>query len=395
MAKHVTGQPPLVVHLIYRLDIGGLETLLVDAINRMPAHAYRHAVVCLTDYTEFASRITRRGVELHALHKQPGLGLSTHVALFKLLRRLRPALLHTYNLCTVEYALTAALAGVPARVHAEHGRDARDPQGMNRKHNLLRRLLAPFIHRYVPVSSDLQRWLREVVRIPDARNQLIGNGVDTQRFRKCAAGPEPSEPWAGPDAFVIGTVGRLQDVKDQATLIDAFARLRDMLPSERHRLRLVIVGDGPLRGELAERIVAAGLRNCAWLAGPRTDVAAVMRSFSLFALSSIAEGTPVTLLEAMATELPVVATRVGGIPELVVDGVTGTLVPAGDANRMAEALLGYVMDSERQRHHGAEGRARVEQHYSIAAMLGQYMALYDELCKTRTTLEQAITPCAE
>jgi glycosyltransferase involved in cell wall biosynthesis len=120
-----------------------------------------------------------------------------------------------------------------------------------------------------------------------------------------------------------------------------------------------------------------------------------MRSFSLFALSSIAEGTPVTLLEAMATELPVVATRVGGIPELVVDGVTGTLVPAGDANRMAEALLGYVMDSERQRHHGAEGRARVEQHYSIAAMLGQYMALYDELCKTRTTLEQAITPCAE
>jgi glycosyltransferase involved in cell wall biosynthesis len=150
-------------------------------------------------------------------------------------------------------------------------------------------------------------------------------------------------------------------VKDHATLIDAFARLRDMLPAERHRLRLVIVGDGPLRG----------------------------------ALSSIAEGTPVTLLEAMATELPVVATHVGGIPELVVDGVTGTLVPAADPDRMARAMLGYVMDSERMRHHGLEGRARVEQYYSIASMLGQYMALYDELCKTKTTLEQAITPCAE
>jgi glycosyltransferase involved in cell wall biosynthesis len=187
----------------------------------------------------------------------------------------------------------------------------------------------------------------------------------------------------------------LQDVKDHATLIDAFARLRDMLPSERHRLRLVIVGDGPLRESLARRINALSLGSSVWLAGPRTGVDAAMRSFSLFALSSIAEGTPVTLLEAMATGLPVVATRVGGIPELVVDGVTGTLVPASDAERMARAMLGYAMDSERARHHGDEGRARVEQHYSIAAMIKQYMALYDELCKSKTTLEQAITPCAE
>jgi sugar transferase (PEP-CTERM/EpsH1 system associated) len=395
-ATHCTpGQPPLVVHLIYRLDIGGLETLLVDAINRMPPQAYRHAVVCLTDYTEFAGRITRPGVELYALHKAPGLALGVHLRLFKLLRRLKPAILHTYNLGTIEYAFTAALAGVPARVHAEHGRDARDPEGANRKHNLLRRLLAPVIDRYVPVSSDLQRWLREVVRIPDAKNQFIGNGVDTQRFCKAAQAGDPQEPWMDPDAFVIGTVGRLQDVKDHATLIDAFAQVRAMLPSERHRLRLVIVGDGPLRGALAARIADAGLRGSVWLAGPRSDVAAAMRGFSLFALSSIAEGTPVTLLEAMATELPVVATRVGGIPELVVDGVTGTLVPPGDAERMARAMLGYAMDSERTRHHGLEGRARVEQHYSIGSMLGQYMALYDELCKTKTTLEQAITPCAE
>jgi sugar transferase (PEP-CTERM/EpsH1 system associated) len=395
MIHSAPGQAPLVVHLIYRLDIGGLETLLVDAINRMPAQAYRHAVVCLTDYTEFACRITRPGVELYALHKQPGLGLGVHAKLFKLLRRLRPAILHTYNLGTIEYAFTAALAGVPARVHAEHGRDARDPQGVNRKHNLLRRLLAPFIDRYVPVSSDLQRWLRGVVGVPAAKVQFIGNGVDTQRFCRSVPAADPREPWADPDAIVIGTVGRLQDVKDHATLIDAFARLRDMLPAERHRLRLVIVGDGPLRSALAERIAGAGLRNCVWLAGARSDVAAAMRSFSLFALSSIAEGTPVTLLEAMATELPVVATHVGGIPELVVDGVTGTLVPAADPDRMARAMLGYVMDSERTRHHGLEGRARVEQYYSIASMLGQYMALYDELCKTKTTLEQAITPCAE
>jgi sugar transferase (PEP-CTERM/EpsH1 system associated) len=401
----VASRPPLVVHLVYRLDIGGLETLLVDTINRMPAQRYRHAVVCLTDYTDFAKRITRADVELFALHKQPGLGLDSHLKLFKLLRRLRPAILHTYNLGTVEYAAVAMLAQVPVRVHAEHGRDAGDPHGTNRKHNLLRRLLVPVIDRYVPVSSDLRQWLKNVVGIPDAKNQFIGNGVDTERFRAGAVAGDPLEPWSAPGTlargvatpapFVIGTVGRLQDVKDQACLIDAFARLRQLLPAERDRLRLVLVGDGPLRARLAERIAAANLEHVVVLAGPRSDVAPVMRSFSLFALPSMAEGTPVTLLEAMASGLPVVASRVGGIPELVVDGATGTLVPAGDPEQLAIALASYISDSARARLHGAAGRARVEQQYSIAAMIASYLALYDGLCQTKTTLRKTITPCAE
>ncbi|HEX9173232.1 MAG TPA: TIGR03088 family PEP-CTERM/XrtA system glycosyltransferase [Telluria sp.] len=387
--------PPLVVHLVYRLDIGGLETLLVDAINRMPAQRYRHAVVCLTDYTDFAQRITRPGVELFALHKPPGLGLASHLKLFKLLRRLRPAILHTYNLGTIEYAAVALAAGVPVRVHAEHGRDAGDPNGTNRKHNLLRRLLVPVIDRYVPVSSDLRQWLKQVVGIPDAKNQFIGNGVDTDRFRPGPVAGDPVEPWTGPGLFVIGTVGRLQDVKDQACLVDAFARLRQLLPAEADRLRLVLVGDGPLRARLADRIAAAGLQDVAYLAGPRSDVAPVMRSLSLFALPSMAEGTPVTLLEAMASSLPVVATRVGGIPELVVDGSTGTLVPAADPEQLARALASYVGDSDLARRHGAAGRGRVEQHFSMAAMLASYLALYDGLCQTKTTFQNTITPCAE
>jgi sugar transferase (PEP-CTERM/EpsH1 system associated) len=389
--------PPLVAHLIYRLDIGGLETLLVDAINRMPAHKYRHAVICLTDYTEFAQRITRPGVELYALHKPPGLGLGSHKRLFKLLRQLRPTVLHTYNLGTIEYHATALLAGVPVRVHAEHGRDAGDPQGVNRKHNLLRRLLVPVIDRYVPVSRDLEGWLHGTVGIPQAKVELIDNGVDTERFRPAteAASEAWSAPVNGQAPFVIGTVGRLQDVKDQATLIEAFARLRGMLPEQRARLRLVLVGDGPLRGKLEQTIADAGLQDCAWLAGPRSDVAPPMRSFSLFALSSIAEGTPVTMLEAMASGLPVVSTAVGGIPDLVQDGVSGTLVAPGHAQQLAEALAAYVLDDERTRLHGAAGRARIEQKYSVSAMLAHYVDLYDGLRKTKTPFQEAITPCAE
>jgi sugar transferase (PEP-CTERM/EpsH1 system associated) len=378
--------PSLVVHLIYRLDFGGLETLLVDCINRMPAHKYRHAIVCLTDYTAFADKITQPGVALYALHKATGLGLGTHAALFKLLRRLDPCILHTYNLSAVEYSFTAALAGVPIRIHAEHGRDAGDPHGLNRKHNLLRRLMSPFIDRYVPVSLDLQRWLRNVVGIADCKNQLINNGVDTEHFKPGAQAP---------DHFVIGTVGRVQDVKHQAGLVDAFIALRALLPDQHARLRLAIVGDGPLRPRLEQQVAAAGIGDVVSLLGARSDIADLMRGFSLFALSSIAEGTPVTLLEAMATGLPVVSTAVGGIPELIADGVSGTLVPAGDPAAMAAALAHYAGDAALAARHGAAARARIEAHNSVAAMVQAYVALYDGLRKTKLNLKETITPCAE
>ena len=387
-------QPPLVVHLVFRLDIGGLETLLVDTINRMPPDRYRHAVVCLTDYTDFAERITRPDVELFALHKPPGAALHLHLHLWRLLRRLRPAILHTYNLSCYEYAATALAAGVPVRIHAEHGRDAGDPQGLNRKHNLLRRLLAPCIDRMVPVSRDLHDWLRDTVGIAAAKLAVIDNGVDTERFRPALPGEPAAQPWQDdPDAFVIGTVARLQDVKDQANLIDAFALLRTMLPQA--RLRLVLVGDGPLRAALEAQVAALGLQDCVWMAGPRADVAPPMRSFSLFALSSIAEGTPVTLLEAMASGLPVVASAVGGIPELVRHGAMGTLVPARDPRLLAEALAAYACDPALARTHGAAGRAHVERHYSMRAMLDAYIALYDGLCQAKMKTNKAITPCAE
>ncbi|MDN4057002.1 TIGR03088 family PEP-CTERM/XrtA system glycosyltransferase [Massilia sp. YIM B02769] len=384
---------PLVVHLIYRLDFGGLETLLVDCINHMPPERYRHAVVCLTGYTAFADKITRPGVELYALDKQPGLGLGIHVKLFKLLRRLRPSVLHTYNFACAEYAAPAWLAGVPVRVHAEHGRDASDPQGLNRKHNFLRRALVPFIDRYVPVSHDLARWLTNVVGIPSRKSELIMNGVDTVRFAPGLAAA--TTPWAGQDVFVIGTVGRLQDVKDQASLIAAFALLCTAHPEGRARLRLAVVGDGPLRDKLAQKAQALGVADLVWFPGARNDIPELMRSFDLFVLSSIAEGTPVTLLEAMACGLPVVATAVGGIPEVVQDGVNGALVPAGNPQALSDALGLYAADASRVAAHGAAARTNIERHYSVAAMVGAYTALYDRLGKRTNNLNEITQPCAE
>jgi sugar transferase (PEP-CTERM/EpsH1 system associated) len=389
---------PLIVHLVYRLDFGGLETLLVECVNNLPADRYRHAVVCLTDYTVFAKKIRDPNVALYALHKPPGLGLSTHLKLWRLLRKLKPAVLHTYNLAAAEYAFTAALAGVPVRIHAEHGRDAADPEGRNPRHNLLRRLLVPFIDRYIPVSADLARWLEKIVGIPAAKVQLIHNGVNTDKFhpdegRDGTTRPPSPIPFSD-DCFVIGTVGRIQDIKNHAGLVDAFLLLQQLVP-EPSRLRLAIIGDGPLLPLLKQKVSDAGLNQCVWLPGARSDIADIMRGFDLFVLPSLAEGTPVTVLEAMACGLPVVASRVGGLPEVVEENVSGLLVPPADANALAEALLSFHADPELAKQAGLAGRHRIERQYSVQAMLDDYAKLYDALLADKTTFREPIGSCAE
>ena len=388
---------PLVVHLVYRLDFGGLETVLAECVNGMPSDRYRHAIVCLTDYTAFSEKITQPGVAIHALHKPPGAAPGTHLKLWKLLRQLRPTILHTYNLAAIEYAFTAAMAGVPIRIHAEHGRDLSDPEGKNRKHNLLRKLLIPFIDCFVPVSRDLKQWLTDVIGVPDAKNRLINNGVDTDRFQRPGHPIASHEPQPGPaDAshalFVVGTVGRIQDIKNHRGLVQAFVRLGELLPAQRDRLRLQIIGDGPLMTSLQAQVVAAGLTDTVWLPGARSDIAALMHGFSVFALPSFAEGTPVTLLEAMATGLPVVASAVGGIPDVVADGATGILTEASDIEAIASALARYCTEPGLAAAHGAAGRKIVENQYSMTAMLSHYTALYDGLCLAKFQRQPTLLP---
>jgi sugar transferase (PEP-CTERM/EpsH1 system associated) len=386
---------PLIVHLTYSLDFGGLETLLIERINRMPASAYRHAVVALTRYTDFARKITKPDVGVYALGKQPGLSLGTHAELFKLLRRLKPAILHTYNLAAIEYAPVALLAGVPVRVNGLHGRDAADPEGRNPKHKLLRQLMLPFYDHCYANSGDMLAWNRRVIGVPEHKSGLLANGIDAERFRPLAEGEQRPDFGFGPGCRVIGTVGRVQDVKDHATLVDAFALLRTRLPAEAAALRLAIVGDGPLLPALREKVRALGLEGQVWLPGARYDVPEILRGFDVYAISSIAEGTPGSVLEAMASGLPAVGTRVGGVPEVIAEGITGHLVPPRDPSAMADALAPYLRTPALAAAHGAAGRARVLSHYSMPAMVAGYQALYDSLLERKTPFRKPIKSCVE
>ena len=372
---------PLIAHVIYRLDVGGLENGLVNLINRIPADRFRHAIICLTDFTAFRQRLARGDVPVFALNKPPGNSPVLHFKLWRLLTRLRPDVVHTRNFGTLEAMLPAALAGGPGRIHSEHGHDIGDLDGSNRKYRWARRALRPFVHQYIALSKDLEHYLHEKIRIPAAKVMQLYNGVDTERFHPARGGrePLPCTGFAGPEQFVIGTVGRMQAVKDPVNLARAFVRLLHVVPDGTRRLRLVMVGDGPLKDRVRAVLEEGGASELAWLAGERDDVPRIMRGLDLFVLPSLSEGISNTVLEAMATGLPVLATHAGGNPELIEPGVTGTLVPRNDAERMAHAMHTYAGNIDMCRRHGSSARATAERRFAMKTMVGAYMAVYDNL----------------
>ena len=407
--------PVLIAHVVYHFGTGGMENGVVNLINRLPADQYRHAIISLTDHTDFRQRIQRDDVLFFDLNKRPGHDFSWMRRLYRLLRELRPAIVHTRNLNALEAQFVATVARVPARVHGEHGRDVFDLEGKNWKYNLLRRAARPLVHRYITVSRDLENWLRATVGVSATRLAQIYNGVDSDKFHpRSDIGPLPAsgEGWAEEPGTslsrpptpvgeelerlldgatcVIGSVGRMAAVKDYPTLVRAFIQACGP-GGAKSGLRLLLVGDGPARAACQALLDQAGLAARAWLAGNRNDTPELLRAMDLFVLPSLGEGISNTILEAMSTGLPVVATAVGGNTELVVSGETGTLFEPGDSASLARILMDYATDPARIVREGVAARARVERDFSLAHMTAAYQAAYQA---TYQAAHQAVMPRA-
>jgi sugar transferase (PEP-CTERM/EpsH1 system associated) len=372
-----------VAHIIYALGTGGLENGLVNILNRSPPGRYRHAIICLTEAGDFAGRLTGPGIEVIELHKRPGHDIGMYWRLYRVLRRLRPAIVHSRNLAALETQLLGLLFPGCRRVHGEHGRDVHDLDGSNRRYQRLRRLLHPLIHRFITVSKDLQQWLVGTVGIPAQKVCHIYNGVDHERFSP-RQGERPLPPDLPPGFLpdgcrVVGTVGRLAAVKDQQTLIRALGHIFRESPMRRHTLRCILVGDGPERPALEQGIAELGLGDRVWLAGDREDIPELLACLDVFVLPSLGEGISNTVLEAMATGLPVIATRVGGNPELVEEGVTGLLVPAGDTAALAQATRELLDDPARCEQLGRVAAQRARTTFDWDATVAAYLQVYDEL----------------
>jgi len=361
----------LVAHVLYSFDIGGMEKGIATVINHGSGR-FRHVIVCL-GRGQGSRSLVKGDLKVVELNKSEGNSIRFLFQLAKLFRELRPDLVHTRNWSGMDGVVAARLAGIRNVVHGEHGWGVGDPDGLSPRRLRIRRLLSRWVKEYTCVSQAMVGWLRNDVGLAKPITQIY-NGVDTERFLPGPGDHLRNELGIPRGNFVAGVVGRLDPIKDHPTLFSAFSRLRETVPEA----RLLVVGDGPERGRL-ETMAGEGVV----FLGERRDVPELMRTLDLFVLPSRNEGISNTILEAMATGLPVVATAVGGNPELVEPGVTGTLVPAGSPEALAQALSVYAASYELRQEHGAAARARALERFSIPAMVQSYEKVWRRVVQKR------------
>lgn len=366
MAAHA---PWRVAHIVSALNVGGLERVVYDLVRGCDRGRFTPHVVCLEEIGTWGHRVAELGVGVEHVEGAARGSVSGVLRLARKLRDLRPDVVHTHNVkCHVRGALAARLAGVPVVINTKHGRN----YPVRRLARIANRLACGVCTNLVAVSEDCSAIWREIEGADPAKVTVILNGVDIKAF-----GDSLSDPGAaGPRAI---TVARLSHVKDPLTLLQAVDRVRQ---AERG-FRLDLVGDGPLRGDVERLVDHLGLTHTVRLHGARDQVHDMLREAALFVLSSASEGISLTLLEAMASGLPIVATRVGGNAEVVADGRTGILVPARSPDALAEAILRLLRDPDRRREMGRLGRERAAALFDVRRTVSSYERLYLEALDRR------------
>lgn len=365
--------PPRVVHIVLGLSIGGLERVVVNLARGLQRLGFQNDVVCLEQGGEFASELATAGIPVHVWNKRPGMDWSAIGRLASFLRTEKIAIVHTHNPTPHFHgAMAALLARTTALVHTKHGRNYPE----NRKRVFLNRLLASVTDAIVPVSDNAAQVALQIERVNPRKLRRIWNGVDTELYK-----PRIRSSLTETTPPVLGTVARLSAEKDQKTLLRAFQLLRQT-PLPPPLPRLVFVGDGPRRVELQDEAQRLGVNASVDFLGIRSDVATLLPSFTLFTLSSITEGISMTILEAMACALPVVATDVGGNREIVNPPQCGLIVPPRNPQALAAAWLELLRNPTRRMEMGIAARNRVVTHFSVHHMVNQYATLYRELLQT-------------
>lgn len=370
----LTEQKIHVVHVIYRLDMGGMESGLINLINRLPPSRFSHTIVCLTHATDFKDRIRQNNVRIIEMNKAEGKTPGIYRRIYLELKRLDADILHTRNLGTLDLNWSGLAARIPVRIHGEHGWDVADPQGQSLKYKLVRKVCDSAIYRYVAVSKDIRRWLRDVIGIPSEKIVQIYNGVDTEKF--AAKGMVATIPFSKPMKIVFGTVGRQDAIKGLGVLLDAIKLVFEERPEYREYVGVVLAGIGPESERCREKISCLDIEENVFMAGQVEDVPALLRKLDFYVQTSLNEGISNTILEAKATGLAVICTDVGGNPEIVRHGEDGYLIRRNDCENLADNIRRYIDDGPLRNQHGLAGRIDVTKRFSLTAMTNAYAELY-------------------
>jgi glycosyltransferase involved in cell wall biosynthesis len=364
---------PVVCQLLHTLNVGGAEVLAGNLVRRL-RDRYRFVFACLDEEGAGADRLRTDGFPVEVVGRTPGLDWRCGLRLADLWRRHAVELVQAHQYTPFFYALAARVRyRRPPLVFTEHGRHY--PDYPRTKRMVLNRFLIEPRDRVVAVGRSVKRALVKNEGIPADRVRVIPNGIDVDRFA-----PDPAvradvrrELGAGPDAVVVLLVARLDPIKDHPTAIRACAKAAADVPG----LKLVLVGDGPEREAIEGLVRDQKLEGLVRLLGTRSDVPRLLVGADVLLLTSVSEGIPLTVIEAMAAGLPVVCTDVGSLSDVVRHGSEGYLAPARDAAGLADHLARLGRDPGLRADLGHRARQRAVAEFSEAVMADRYTALFD------------------
>lgn len=369
MPSGANERPLRVAHLIQTYCVGGIERMVLDLARAIASHGVHCEAIAYVRDGEMRAAFDQAGVRTTMLRTRPGIQLRLGASVARVLRDHQIDVLHSHHLGPFLYGTAAAGLTLTPHVHTEHSVELYD---RGRRRSLAR--LMPRVCRLVHVAPEVADWRR---RHLGGAGQVVPNGVPVPDARTAETTAQARRQYGlDDDAFVVGCVARLEPEKDHVTLVEAFAAVVAARPES----RLVLVGDGSTRSAIEARVAALDLGAHVTLLGTLLDVQSVLPALDVKVLSSLREGLPIALLEAMAHGIPVVATEVGGLPGLLRDG-GGALVPPARPAALAAALVTYAEHPARRRDDGAAARALVIDRYSLEAMASAYAAIYRQVAR--------------
>ena len=359
------------LHIVLYLPYGGLEKIVYDFSRELNSRDYEVHVVALEKGGPIGDHLQQEGIPVYILERRPGkFDLRLLIRLVKLIKKLNIQIIHSHSGCIMYAALAGKLAAVPTIVHTEHGRYLPDSIGRIWEDRFFSRL----INKYVCVSQDLEEYMLSVIKVPRRKLITIINGVDTSRYYRY-----PKEDALKLrakhnilfDAIVLGTVCRIVRPKNIGFLIDWMKNNIDLYDN----IYLMIVGEGPQFDELVESAQDLPKERIRFL-GARKDIADLLNIFDIFTLVSTTEGTSLTILEAMSTQLPVIVSDVGGNKDLIDHGKTGYLFECNNQQAFKKYLDKIISNQTLAKEMGKKAREKVKKKYSFNVMLNRYRDLY-------------------
>lgn len=356
------------------LDLAGLETMVRLLTKTLISKGIEVEVACL-DYMGLAAHILiDKGAKVYLLNRKPNIDWRLFPKLNKILQMQKIDLIHAHNATAWFYGTWASiLTGVPI-VYTEHDRSFPTPLRLKYFHYFF----GKYATAVIAVSKAVKGNLEKYEHIKNAK--VIYNGIDPDLFKPASIEEKvlkKKQLGLNKNDFVLGNVGRMDYWKNQRILIEILPDLKKISP----QIKLILVGGGEEEGNLKKSAIKKGVKNDVIFLGQRSDVNQILKAFDIFVFPSLTEGLPLVVIEAMATGLPIVASHVGGIPELVVNGETGFLVSPTSKEEIKETIIKLLNNPKLRKEMGQIARKRFETHFSLPQMVQKYIEVYEEVVR--------------